>query len=210
MRKKTLAGSVVLSAFSLILWSYAIPPPNGMYSTEAASISSTTPLISAASRPAPAPREPAPGSLTYLDFKNGFRDVTFGDPPTSDMVLKEDAGDAKYYTRARDDLSLGGAQLQSIAYGFYKGHCSWLVIETKGLINSRAILEVMRQTYGPGYQGQGTPYLQQVAWFGSRVSGTYSENSVTSDAYMVLASVPMTTEEKADEPAHARQDGGNL
>jgi hypothetical protein len=198
MRKQTLVDSVVLIACSLILWSDAIPPPNGMYSTEAASISSTTPLISAASSPAPAPREPAPGLLTYLDFKNGFRDVTFGDPPTSDMVLKEDAGDAKYYTRPHDDLSLGGAQLQSIAYGFYKSRCHWLVLETKGLVNSRAMLEVVRQTYGPGDQGQGNPYLQQVVWFGSRVSGTYSENSVTSDAYMVLASVPMTIEEKAD------------
>jgi hypothetical protein len=140
-----------------------------------------------------------------LDFKNGFRDVTFGDPPTSDMVLKEDAGDAKYYIRPRDDLSLDGAQLQSIAYGYYKGRCKWLVLATKGLVNSHAILEVVRQTYGPGYQGQGNPYIQQFVWFGRRVSGSYSENSVTSDAYMVLASVPMTIEEKADEHANAQK-----
>jgi hypothetical protein len=203
MRKNTLVGSFVLIACRLTLWSDAIPPPNGTYRTEAASLSSTTPPTSAVTRPVPAPRAPAPSSLTSLDFKNGFRDVTFGDPPTSDMVLKEDAGDAKYYIRPHDDLSLGGAPLQSIAYGYYKGRCTWLVLATKGFVNSRAMLEVMRQTYGPGSQGQGHPSLQQVVWFGSRASGTYAEHSGTSDAYMVLAGVPMTLEEQADEHANA-------
>jgi hypothetical protein len=114
-------------------------------------------------------------------------------------------GYPKYYIRPHDDLSFDGAQLQSIAYGYYKGRCKWLVLATKGRVNSRAMLEVMRQAYGPGYQGQGHPYLQQFAWFGSRVSGTYAEHSGTSDAYMVLASVPMTIEEKADEPATAQK-----
>ena len=68
---------------------------------------------------------------------------------------------------------------------------------------ARARLEVVRQAYGPGYQGQGHPSLQQVAWCGSRVSGTYAEHSGTSDAYLVLASVPMPLEEQADEPANA-------
>jgi hypothetical protein len=207
MRKKTLVGSFVLIACSLTLGSDAIPPPNGTYSSEAASIASTTPPTSAVTRPVPALREPAPGSLTYMDFKNGFRDVTFGDPPTSDMVLKEDAGDAKYYIRPHDALSLGGAPLQSITYGYYKGRCKWLVLATKGRVNSRAMLKVVRQASGPGYQGQGTPYLQQFAWFGSRVSGTYTEHLGTSDAYLVLASVPMTIEEKAD--AHANGQRGH-
>ena len=68
---------------------------------------------------------------------------------------------------------------------------------------ARARLEVVRQAYGPGYQGEGHPSLQQVAWCESRVSGTYTEHSGTSDAYMVLASVPMTREEQADKPATA-------
>ena len=77
------------------------------------------------------------------------------------------------------------------------------MLATKGRVNSRAMPEVARQAYGPGSQGQGYPSLQQVAWFGSRVSGTYAEHPGTSDAYMVLASVPMTREEQADEPATA-------
>jgi hypothetical protein len=81
MRKKTLVGSFVLIACSLTLWSDAIPPSNGTYSTEAASISSTTPPTSAVTRPVPASKEPAPSSLTYLDFKNGFRWYVRGSPP---------------------------------------------------------------------------------------------------------------------------------
>jgi hypothetical protein len=203
MGKNTLVGSCVLIVCSLTLWSDAIRLPHATYRTEAASISAPAPPTAAGTRTGPAPRAPAPGSLTYLDFQNGFRDVTFGDPPTSDMVLQDDAGDAKYYRRPHDDLSLAGAQLQSIAYGYYQGRCKWLVLATKGRVHSRAMLEVVRQTYGPGDPGQGNPYLHQVAWFGSRVSGTYAENLGTSDAYLVLASVPMPLEEQADEPANA-------
>jgi hypothetical protein len=154
------------------------------------------------------PTEPSPGSLAYLDFKNGFRDLTFGAPPTSDMVLKETDGDTKYYTRPQDDLILGGAQLQRIIYGFYKDRFDWLLLETKGLGNSRAMLDVVRQTYGPGYQGN--RYIQKFAWFGSRVSGIYSENSATADAQMSLSSKSISAEKAADQKAKARKGVGNM
>jgi hypothetical protein len=144
-----------------------------------------------------------------LDFKNGFRDLKFGNPPTSDMVLKEEeSGDTKYYARPRDDLSLGGAQLQRIIYGFYKDRFFWLLLETQGLVNSRAMLDVMRQAYGPGYQGN--RYMQQFAWFGSRVSGIYTENAVTSDARMSLSSKSISAEKEADKKTKARKGVGNM
>jgi hypothetical protein len=117
MRKTPLVGSFVVIACRLTLWSDAIRPPNGTDRTAAASVSSTTPPISAVTRPVPAPRAPAPSALASLDCKHGVRDVTFGDPPTADMVLKADAGGAQYYIRPHDNLSLDGAPWQSMAYG---------------------------------------------------------------------------------------------
>ena len=67
----------------------------------------------------PQPREPVPGTLSYLDFKNGFRDLKFGNPPTPDMHLVEDSGNLKFYRRTDDDLTIGGAQVHQINYGFY-------------------------------------------------------------------------------------------
>src|SRR5215813_13627171 len=40
---------------------------------------------------------PPPGSLAYLDAKNGFRDLTFGDPPPAGMLPVEEDGDTRVY-----------------------------------------------------------------------------------------------------------------
>jgi hypothetical protein len=47
------------------------------------------------------PSAPLPGSLAYLDFTNGFRDLTFGDEPTPDMQLTERKGDTTLYPSQR-------------------------------------------------------------------------------------------------------------
>jgi hypothetical protein len=64
--------------------------------------------------------DPSPGSLAYLDFRNGFRDLKFGDPPTQDMRAFEESGDTKFYRRSSDDLIIGNAKIKEISYGFYK------------------------------------------------------------------------------------------
>jgi hypothetical protein len=58
------------------------------------------------------PGAPLPGSLAYLDFTNGFRDLTFGDEPMPDMQLTERKGDTTLYRRPRDELTFGGASLR--------------------------------------------------------------------------------------------------
>jgi hypothetical protein len=181
-------------------------PPGGSTAADPPIPSPAGPQRPGNTRPVPA--EPSPGSLAYLDFKNGFRDLTFGDPPTSNMVLKEEHGDDKFYTRPQDDLTLGGSQLQRIIYGFYKDRFYWLLLETKGLVNSHAMLDVIRQTYGPGYQGN--RYIQRFGWLGSRVSGIYTENAVTSDARMSLSSNSISAEKAADEKNKARKGVGNM
>jgi hypothetical protein len=120
------------------------------------------------------------------------------------MILKEASRDSqsKDYTRPREDLSLGAAQLQGNTYGFYKGRYHWLHLQTKGLVNSHAMLEVLRQAYGPGYKSN--PYIERFAWLGSRVSVIYEENSVTSDASVAFQSNPIVTEKEVDAKASCR------
>jgi hypothetical protein len=130
-----------------------MPPPPSSAGTS----SLPPPSQSATPRPPePAPaaqqnvvsREPSQGSLAYLDHKNGFRDLKFGDPPRAEMVLKEESGDSKYYARPTDDLSIGGAHLSQLVYSFYKNRLQAVRMTTKGIVNAQALLEVLRHKHG--------------------------------------------------------------
>jgi hypothetical protein len=182
------------------LWSCTVDLPSsspvstarlGPVSAEDAS--ARPPVPSAGAQPTTAPQEPSPGSLAYLDFKNSFRDLKFGDRPTNSMVLKDDAGDKKYYTRPEDDLSMGGARVDQVIYGFSKDRLSTILIQTKGLSNSRAVLEVLRRTYGPGSQPD--PSLPRYSWRGSQMSVSYNENARTHDADTWFHPMPVKEEE---------------
>lgn len=66
----------------------------------------------------------AQGSLSYLDSKNGFRDLKFGSPISSSNGFKLDGTtDAlnKSYTRTTDKLSIGNTPLEAITYTAYNG-----------------------------------------------------------------------------------------
>jgi hypothetical protein len=159
-------------------------------------------------QPSVTPREPSPGSLAYLDYKNGFRDLTFGDPPKAGMVLREDSGDSKCYLRPSDDLSIGGAELSEIVYGFYKNRLHAVRMITRGYSNSRALLDVLRQAYGPPRRPN--QFMENYRWRGSMVTVTYDENSITREADIWLFSEPLIAEQEADKKAKARKGMGGL
>lgn len=70
------------------------------------------------------PKPVAPGTIEYLDLKNGFRDTTFGQSEAefSNLVLKEkdDARQLAIYTRTGDLLALDSVPLETIEYTFFK------------------------------------------------------------------------------------------
>jgi hypothetical protein len=147
------------------------------------------------------PVEPSPGSLAYLDFKNGFRDLKFHDPPTPDMVLTEDTGDLKMYVRPNDELGIGEATAKRIDYFFYKGRLSTVHFATKGFTNSRNVLEVLRQAYGIGERPN--RFMYRYLWSGSHVRVSYDQNSITDDADVWFYSIPLLNEERTDQKAKA-------
>jgi hypothetical protein len=162
----------------------------------------------AAVKSSPAPVEPSPGSLSYLDFKNGFRDLKFGDPPTSGMRLAEEKGHTTVYQRPGDDHHIGNANVHEILYVFYKGRLSHVLLKTKGFSDSRALLDVLRQAYGSGHRPN--RFLEEYYWFGSRVDLSYHENATTNDASVLFASIPLKQEQEADDKAKARKGVSGL
>lgn len=147
--------------------------------------------------------EIAPGSLAYLDAKNGFRELHFGDPPKKDMILVESFGEEKVYKRSRENLIIGAAKVENIVYLFYKNRLSSVIIWTKGIINSSAMLEVLREAYGAGFQSN--QYLEHILWSGSKVNLLYAQNVITRDAQITFFSIPIGRETEKDNESKAKK-----
>ncbi|MCX6896614.1 MAG: hypothetical protein NTZ16_14210 [Verrucomicrobia bacterium] len=79
------------------------------------------------------PKEAVPGTAEYLDEKNGFRDVTFGqsDADFSNLIFKEkdEKQQLATYTRTGDVLSLETVPLETIEYTFFKGQLSQIMLK---------------------------------------------------------------------------------
>jgi hypothetical protein len=148
-------------------------------------------------------------NVKALDKKNGFRDVAFGaDIATlTGFVGHDSPGDTKLYSRPTDELRVGTATLSSIRYIFYKGQLCNVVLETKGLPNSRAMLASLRDLYGPGKQFT-RHVAQRFDWQGKAVQMSYQENLLSGDAVVSMSSQPFTQQQSADEAATRKAKTG--
>jgi hypothetical protein len=117
--------------------------------------------------------EPNPGTVTYLDWRYGFRDLKFEQPieTCKGMVLVEDDGHQKFYTRKDENLEFEGAKLKLVEYGFYKGKLANVTINAEGKTNSVALLKALEKDYGAGLPSPRTH--DKLYWFGQRVLADY-------------------------------------
>ena len=139
------------------------------------------------------------GSIAFLDQLNGFRDLKFGEPPKSSMILLEDDGDLTFYRRDSDDMKVSDGELSEITYGFYKQQLFTVTLKTKGSANSKALLTTFNSAYGAGRQP--TDYLQEYYWFGTTVNATYDENLLTGDASATISNIRLSAEKNRDQKA---------
>lgn len=149
-------------------------------------------------------------SLKALDEKNGFRTHHFGDDISqfTDLTVAEDDGDVKYYTSTDESLKIGGATIQRIAYGFYKGKFYEVSIKTEDYTNSRALFEALKAQYGRPYKSN--PYIEDYNWFGKAVSLSYDENSINGSAKVLMYSKAISNQEEADKKVAAKKAGSDL
>ncbi|WP_152981431.1 hypothetical protein [Hymenobacter sp. AT01-02] len=130
-------------------------------------------------------QEPTP-SLTTLDETYGFRGARFETAPSAyrDLALAEKAGKTSYYRRKGEQKQFGTGEVADVTYGFYQGRLAVILVKTRGLHNSRAVLEALQAQAGPGVQS--SPYIQRYAWNGQKVHMSYDENAMSNDALIVL------------------------
>lgn len=142
---------------------------------------------------------PPPGSLAYLDAKNGFRDLTFGDPPPEGMLTTEEDGGRRVYVRPDDELTIGDAHVRRMTYTFYRERFAAVRLHTTTLADGRALLAVLQQAFGPGVKDD--PKRERYTWVGQQVAVTYGEHTIGHEAEVWLRSQPLMQEQAADAQA---------
>jgi hypothetical protein len=149
-----------------------------------------------------------PGTLEALSDKYGFRDAHFESPTTAfkDLVLIDPR--KKSYYRRGDSKKIGGAQVNSIYYYFYKGKLASVAITTKGIEDSRALLAALKAQYGPGEQPNDR--IEKYEWLAGRVKMVYDQNIITDDATVVMLSTYMAHQQNTDKAAAAKGAGADL
>ena len=137
-------------------------------------------------------------NLKVLDDKYGFRNVKFEMPLDSLKNLVEtETGALVIYKSTNEDLSMGAYTLDGISYCFYKGQLAVIVIHTKEYTNSMGFLKILQNAYGNGYQSNS--YIEDYYWRGRKVTMSYSQNSITDDAIIIIQSVKLRKLREADE-----------
>ncbi len=175
-------------------------------------------------QPAKPSKEILPGTIEYLDMKNGFRDAIFGrwDTNFSNLVLKgqDPERQLKTYTRAGDDLSLEGVPLNSIEYTFFKGQLckvslTWKREYPDNAINIPPTTDIsvsIAHLYGPPTRHQSKREFVDNTWRGRKaeillteflssgvadlVNGGWSSPPTTT-GQMVFQSIPLLHAEEA-------------
>jgi hypothetical protein len=144
--------------------------------------------------------QPPPGTLAYLDWRYGFRDLKFEQPveTCNGLVLVEDDGDLKFYHRKDERLELGDAKLKLIEYGFYKGKFATVVITAASETDAAGLLQALESDYGAPTKSPRNNH--KLYWFGRKVLIDYMP-SPTGPPSVGLWSKPLQALQLSDKQA---------
>jgi len=142
------------------------------------------------------------GTIAYLDARNGFRDLKFGQSiaqcPGMRLVKSDYRGSAgkniKTYVRDSDDLRIGTARLESIVYVFFKDRLMAVDLSVKDDEDMAVVTGAFSELYGEGKVG---------SWEGERVSahGFIGGLEIISKEIEALK----LADEQAEQKARARE-----
>lgn len=108
-----------------------------------------------------------PTASAFQNEPDGFHGIKWGTPFSAnarEMTLKEKVKDETYYTRRSDQLSLAGAKVSEIAYGYWNDRLTGVIVEVSGAENKSALIDAFRRQYGPGTQPK--EFVDEYRWRG--------------------------------------------
>lgn len=158
-------------------------------------------------RPVKLAKEIRPGTIAYLDAKNGFRDVTFGEPETKIAQLveasRDEARQLKTCTRLNETMSLHGVPLERVEYKFFRGELyaveiEWQVSHADAVLNRPPATDLSvrcASEYGPPRRHRMTKEGTRYIWRGQRVQLDLTESLLPGVADLVNGgwAIPPTT-----------------
>jgi hypothetical protein len=121
------------------------------------------------------------GDLEALDSENGFGGAALGESVDAfqglELISERGARGTSLYARTGEMPELGGARLDDVTLGFYRGRLYFLALFTSGRHSAEAALAALQASYGPGtpVPGEASEYV----WHGARVTLHFREDPVT-------------------------------
>ena len=130
---------------------------------------------------------------------DGFKEFPWGTPPermksSLQLSLFDQKGDSQMYA-AHALPTVGNARV-ALSCFFYKSKFAGILIHTKGITNSRALLEYLKQKFGPP---EAEKFGDALAWHFP--STTVLFNDATDDIWASISSVKIHNQQKLDEGA---------
>jgi hypothetical protein len=113
-----------------------------------------------------------PGHTEFLDYKNGFRGITFGAPVSQfkNLEMLHDRGAVKAYRKTDEDVNIGNVSVTNIVYIFVHDKFYAVSIHADGGFNGTNLLKVFQAAFGAGAHPEGTP--TKYYWAG-KVAGAH-------------------------------------
>jgi hypothetical protein len=133
---------------------------------------------------------------------DGFREIAWGTDIATLKDMTQGRYDPKYggvtfYQRKADPLEIASAQVESIAYGFWQGKFSEVVVEAKGRDNYLALKRACFDRFGRGYQPDWR--YEKFYWTGPLTTVYLQYNETFERAALLIYSKDFFDLEKAAE-----------
>ena len=160
------------------------------------------------------------GSLVFAELNNfkpgsepdGFRGIKWGTDISTlkDMEYLEANpayGGVKAYTRKGDDPRLGGVNLTTIEYCFWRGKFFMVVIGTKGFVNWTGLKDAVLEKYGKGYQDNevNNEFIEEYDWFGEIGGAGLKYNKISKKGNLFIISEEIYKEMEAYRKQEAKE-----
>ena len=133
-------------------------------------------------------------NVKKLDEKNGFKEITLNAfHQDVKKYLEEDPSDvnevektAVYKVTDESFYTVGESEISNVEVHFFKDKVSSIILETKGLQNSKALLKALTMAYGNGEKRN--TYIEEYHWEGKKVQMSYKMNGTSKNTVITIFS----------------------
>jgi len=143
----------------------------------------------------------------FQNEPDGFRGLKWGDPPTENMKYFTTIGMKESYTIPNDKMSIGNAEFWAIAYAFYDGRFSDVVLYFNGEENYDLLETICKGKFGEDEVDEG---FYEFTWNGSISFIRLKYDMVEEEGSLGIASTQITKEwvkaKKEKEIQEAEED----